>query len=158
MEVLTDLEHLRRRPAMYIGDTAARGLHHLFDELLDNSIDQFLAKQATAVNVSTSGPTLVFSDDGPGLPFDEPGHRSESLAHKYLTQIRRDLPIADGHTPHVHIGGWGCGLRVVSALTATCEVTSSRNGVVWRQAFSKGIECGPPHIVPTLATVVPHFN
>ncbi len=150
MEDLTDLEHLRKRPGMYIGDTAARGLHHLFNELLDNSIDQFLAKQVTAVNVSTSGSTLVFNDDGPGLPFDEPGIRLESLAHEYLTQIRRNLPTADGHTPHVHIGGWGCGLRVVTALTGTCEVISSRNGVVWRQAFSKGIESGPPQVVPRL--------
>ena len=149
MEDLTDLEHLRKRPAMYIGDTTARGLHHLLTELLDNSIDQFLANQATAVNVSTTGSTLVFSDDGPGLPFDEPGNHSKSLAHEYLTQIRRDLPTADGHTPHIHIGGWGCGLRVVTALTATCVVMTSRNGVVWRQAFSKGIENGPPQIVPT---------
>ena len=149
MEDLTDLEHLRKRPAMYIGDTTVRGLHHLFNELLDNSIDQFLANQATTVNVSTTGSTLLFSDDGHGLPFDEPGHRSESLAHECLTQIRRDSPTADGHTPHIHIGGWGCGLRVVTAMTATCVVTSSRHGVVWRQAFSKGIECGPPQIVPT---------
>lgn len=149
MEDLTDLEHMRKCPSMYIGDTTVRGLHHLFNELLDNSIDQFLANQATSVNVSISGSTLVFADDGPGLPFDEPGRGSESLAYEYLTQIRRNLPTADGHTPHIHMGGWGCGLRIVTALTATCEVMSSRKGIVWRQAFSKGVECGPPQIVQT---------
>ncbi len=144
---LTDLEHIRQRPTMYIGDTRIRGLHRLFDELLDNSIDQFLANQATPVAVTTSGSTLEFTDDGPGLPFDKPGPHSESLADYYLTQIRRNSPTADGHTPHIHLGGWGCGLRIVTALTDTCQVTSSRNNFVWRQSFSKGLKDGPPTIV-----------
>lgn len=67
MDQQTDLEHIRKRPGMYIGDTTISGLHHLFRELLDNSIDQFLAHQATSVTVSTSGSTLEINDDGPGL-------------------------------------------------------------------------------------------
>lgn len=144
---LADLEHVRERPSMYIGDTTVRGLHHLFKELLDNSIDQFLANQATSVFATTTGSVLEFTDDGPGLPFDQPGLKSDSLASDYLTHIRRDSPTADGHTPHIHLGGWGWGLRIVTALTDTCEVTSSRNKVVWRQAFSKGRANGPPQIV-----------
>ena len=112
---------------MYIGDTTVRGLHHIFDELLDNSIDQFLAGNATAVTASTTGSTLKFSDDGPGLPFDEPCENADSLATYYLTEVRRNSPTADGHTPHIHLGGWGCGLRIVTALTEKCHVTSVRN-------------------------------
>ncbi len=89
MEDLTDLEHIRKRPGMYVCDTAIRGLHHIVDELLDNSIDQFLAHRLTSVSVSASGAMLDFTDDGPGLPFDEPGFVSQSLAWDYLTQLRR---------------------------------------------------------------------
>lgn len=147
MNDLSDLEHMRSRPGMYVGDTIDFGLRCIFNELLDNSIDQFLAHRATTVRVSTSGSTLVFIDDGPGLPFDQPGKATDSLAEDYLTQFRRDTPTADGHSPHVHIGGLGLGLPVVTGLTKTCEVTSRRNGVVWRLSFSKGIKAGPPQIV-----------
>ena len=126
MEEWTELEHIRKRPAMYIGDTKARGLRHLFDELLDNSIDRFLAGELTSVRASTNGSTLEFSDDGPGLPFDVACKDAESLATRYLVKFRRDAPTADGHTPHIHLGGWGCGLRIVTGLTAKCEVTSRR--------------------------------
>jgi len=142
MDHLTDLEHIRKRPSMYIGDTTVRGLHHIFDELLDNSIDQFLAGNATAVTASTTGSTLKFSDDGPGLPFDEPCENADSLATYYLTEVRRNSPTADGHTPHIHLGGWGCGLRIVTALTEKCHVTSVRNKSLWRKSFTKGIADG----------------
>ena len=142
MDDLTDLEHIRKRASMYIGDKTVRGLHHLFHELLDNSIDQFLAGQVTSVTVSTSGSTLEFSDDGPGLPFNEPHENSDSLATHYLTELRRDSPTADGHVPHVHLGGWGCGLRIVTALSATCDVTSRRVDHLWRQSFTKGVADG----------------
>ena len=149
MDELTELEGVRKRPSMYIGDTTVRGLHHLFEELLDNSIDQFLAGRLTSITakISDTGSILEFSDDGPGLPFDEPGPGFECLAEYYLTHIRRGSPTADGHTPHIHLGGWGCGLRIVTALTETCEVTSSRSKMAWRQTFSKGIKDGPPQIV-----------
>lgn len=149
MDELTDLDAVRKRPSMYIGDTTVRGLHHLFDELLDNSIDQFLAGRLTSVTakVSDTGSILEFSDDGPGLPFDEPGILSECLADDYLTRIRRGSPTADGHTPHIHLGGWGCGLRIVTALTESCKVTSFRTNMVWRQAFAKGIKVGLPEII-----------
>lgn len=147
MDELSSLESIRKRPAMYIGGMDIRGLHHLLDELLDNSIDQFLANQATSVSVNVSGSILEFTDDGPGLPFDEPGPHSESLAEYYLTQIRLHSPTADGHTPHIHLDGLGCGLRIVTALTDTCEVSSSRNDVIWRQSFSKGLKVGPPQMI-----------
>lgn len=152
MDDLTDLEHVRNRPSMYIGDTTVRGLHHLFDELLDNSIDQFLAGNATSVTASTTGATLEFSDDGIGLPFDEPGENADSLATYYLTEFRRNSPTADGHTPHVHLGGWGCGLRIVTALAETCDVSSGRKGSLWRQSFTKGIADGPATVILQDAT------
>lgn len=147
MGEFTDLEHIRLRPGMYIGCTTSRGLHHLFHELLDNSIDQFLGGKATFVYSATTGDKLYFRDDGPGLPFDQPGPGSDSLATHYLTQIRRGTPTADGHTPHIHMGGWGCGLRIVTALTEACTVTSWRHHNRWQQTFSRGIKDGPPDTV-----------
>lgn len=145
----TDLELLRRRPAMFLGDTSSLGLHHLLSELLDNSIDQFLANQATCVKVNVDGNTLEYSDDGPGLPFDEPGQHHRSLAEDYLIQLREDSATADGHIPHIHLDGWGTGLRVVTALTQSCEVISYRNGKVWRQRFFKGVAERPAAIDET---------
>ena len=147
MDDLTVLEQIRKRPAMYIGGTDIRGLHHLVDELLDNSIDQFLANKASCVRVEVDGTQLKFVDDGPGLPFDVPHESGVSLAMHYLTEVRRSLPTADGHTPHVHLGGWGCGLRIVTALTDFCEVTSWKNDRVWRQSFTKGVEDAPAKVV-----------
>ncbi|MGB7344920.1 MAG: ATP-binding protein [Pirellulaceae bacterium] len=147
MERLSDLEHVRRRPGMYVGDSNQRGLHHLVVELLDNVVDQYLALRATTIRVSIDGEMLEVIDDGLGLPFDQVDDVGESLATKYLTKFRFDAPTADGHTPHVHLGGWGVGLRIVSALTATCEVSSWRNGVLWRQTFSHGEPVGPAEVV-----------
>ena len=145
---LTDLEHIRTRPSMYIGDTTARGLHHLVDELLDNSIDQFLAEKVTKVRVKASESIVEFEDDGPGLPFDQPHETAQTLATSYLTELRRNSPTADGHTPHVHLGGWGCGLRLVTALTETCKVESWRDGKLWTQSFSRGFALGPAKLIP----------
>ncbi|MEL6105386.1 MAG: ATP-binding protein [Planctomycetota bacterium] len=147
LESLTDLEHIRKRPGMYVGDTDEEGLHHLFVELLDNSVDQFLAGNATTIVASTDGTTLDFYDDGPGLPFDEPSPLDCSLATYYLTVIRRDSPTADGHAPHIHLGRFGCGLRIVTALTETCAVTSRRSDRVWHQSFTRGLEDGPAELV-----------
>ncbi|MEM8734968.1 MAG: hypothetical protein AAGG44_12130 [Planctomycetota bacterium] len=103
------------------------------------SSDEFLAGNSTKITAATDGMSLVFSDNGPGLPFDQPCENADSLATRYLTEFRRNAPTADGHTPHVHLGGWGCGLRVVTALTETCMVSSYRNGSVWSQSFTRGI-------------------
>ena len=107
MDALSDLEHIRKRTGMYIGDTRERGLHHIFDELLDNSLDQFLAGRATYVAASTDGASLQFSDDGPGLPFDLPCEDAASLATYYLTEIRRNSPTADGHTHRMFTSAGG---------------------------------------------------
>jgi len=145
---MTDLEHIRERPSMYVGCTSTRGLHHIVDELLDNSIDQFLAQNVTTVRVKASNSVVEFEDDGPGLPFDQPHETAQTLATSYLTEVRRDSPTADGHTPHVHLGGFGCGLFVVTALTETCTVESWRADELWTQSFSRGVALGPAKTIP----------
>ena len=123
-----DLEHIRNRPAMYIGDTTRRGLHHLMAELVDNVIDQFLSERASTLSLRWNDHTLTISDDAGGLPFDVPHESDKTLATHYLSQLRLNSPTADGHTPHIHMNGGGAGLRVVTALASSCKVKSWRNG------------------------------
>ena len=144
---LSDLEHVRKRPSMYLGDTTWRGLHHLITELVDNSIDQFLAGKASFVKVEIDGELATVSDDGDGLPFDVKHESGLSLMEFYLTKIRRNKPTADGHTPHVHIHGFGCGLFIVGGLTSELCIRSWRNGKLWEVRMSRGVMQESPRVV-----------
>ena len=78
---LSDLEHVRERPSMYIGDTTTRGLHHLVYEVVDNSIDEAMAGHATTVNVSINvDGSVTVEDDGRGIPVERHAQLSEELA------------------------------------------------------------------------------
>src|SRR5436305_1033544 len=87
---------VRTRPAMYFGCTTERGVVHLVNELVSNGIDLFLHHSATQVGVKMDGETILYSDDGPGLPYDMPGPDDMSLAEHYLT-CYHTTPTADDH-------------------------------------------------------------
>lgn len=152
---LSDLEHVRLRPAMYIGDITARGLHHLVYEVVDNSIDEAMAGHArhVSVTVNTDGSVTV-EDDGRGIPVE----RHEQLS----AEEGRDVSTLEGVMTKLKFGGkfdkdsyktsgglHGVGVTVVNFLSQWCEVQVCRNGHVYQQEYERGVPTGPVKKVGT---------
>jgi DNA gyrase subunit B len=148
LEHLSDLEHVRERPSMYIGDTTARGLHHLVFEVVDNSIDEARADHATTVGVviNVDGSVTV-EDDGRGIPVERHAQLSE--------EIGRDVSTLEGVMTVLKFGGkfqkgayqtsgglHGVGVTVVNFLSEWCEVEVCRGGAIYHQEYERGIPCG----------------
>src|SRR5436190_11023984 len=145
LEHLSDLEHVRERPAMYIGDTTARGLHHLVFETVDNSIDEAMAGHATVVNVTINvDGSVTVEDDGRGIPVEKHPQLSE--------EIGRDVSTLEGVMTVLKFGGkfqkgayqtsgglHGVGVTVVNFLSEWCEVEVCRDGQVYHQEYERGI-------------------
>lgn len=142
MNEMSELEHIRCRPGMYIGSTSQYGIQHLVFEAVDNAVDQFLANNVRKIVIQIVGKTIRVSDDGKGYPFDRMDAEGVSLGVKYLTQ-RHNTNTVDDHTPHVHANGWGCGLCVLNALSQRLEITSFRSGKMFRQSYSRGVAESP---------------
>jgi DNA gyrase subunit B len=149
LQRLSDLEHVRERPSMYIGDTTARGLHHLVFEVSDNSIDEAMAGFATSIHVTinTDGSVTVL-DDGRGIPTD---------IHQQLTeQEGREITTLEGVMTFLKFGGkfekgayqtsgglHGVGVTVVNFLSEWCEVEVYREGQIFQQEYQRGVPTGP---------------
>jgi DNA gyrase subunit B len=137
---LTWLEHVRKRPGMYIGSTGPRGLAHLIFEVVSNSLDQVLAGKADTISVTvTEDGWVTVSDNGYGISVLPRADGIPFLEHVF-TEFH-DSPTADGHTPHVHVS-LGVGLAVVCALSETIEVTTSNGVEAHAATFSKGCLIG----------------
>ena len=144
----TDLEHIRKRPGMYVGCTTTQGVLVVVFEAIDNAIDQFLAGQASRVAVAVRGNNVTVTDDGAGFPFDTLDEHGQSMGTKYLTN-HHNSNTADDHSPHIHCFAYGCGLFSLNALTERLTISSWRNGRLWRQEFSRGVPAHAAALIPT---------
>jgi topoisomerase-4 subunit B len=144
IEVLEGLEPVRKRPGMYIGGTDERALHHLFAEVLDNAMDEAVAKHAKLITVDLDADgVLSVRDDGRGIPVDpHPKHPGKSALEVVMTVLHSGGKFS-GKAYETSGGLHGVGVSVVNALSDKLDVTVWRDGFEWKQSFSRGHPLGP---------------
>ncbi|TDT99676.1 DNA topoisomerase IV subunit B [Azorhizobium sp. AG788] len=143
IEVLEGLEPVRRRPGMYIGGTDAKALHHLFAEVIDNSMDEAVAGHATFIEVQLSNDgSLTVIDNGRGIPVEEhPKFPGKSALEVIMTTLHSGGKF-DSKVYETSGGLHGVGVSVVNALSDAFEVEVARNQTLYRQTFSRGTPQG----------------
>lgn len=143
IRVLEGLEPVRMRPGMYIGGTDEKALHHLFAEVIDNSMDEAVAGHANFIEVHLDAEGfLTVSDNGRGIPVENhPQVPGKSTLEVIMTKLHAGGKF-DGKAYETSGGLHGVGVSVVNALSDLLEVEVARNRKLYRQRFSRGIPMG----------------
>lgn len=143
IEVLEGLEPVRRRPGMYIGGTDEKAMHHLFAEVIDNSMDEAVAGHATFIEARLDADGfLTVTDNGRGIPVDpHPKFKPKSALEVIMTMLHSGGKF-DGKAYSTSGGLHGVGVSVVNALAETLEVEVARGQQLYRMVFSRGVPDG----------------
>ena len=138
IQVLEGMEAVRKRPGMYIGSTDQRGLHHLIYEIVDNSVDEFMAGYCSSVTVTIreDGSVLV-QDDGRGIPVDKHPTTGMTALETVMTTLHAGGKFG-GKAYAVSGGLHGVGASVVNALSTWVRASVTRDGNIYRQEYKRG--------------------
>jgi len=148
IEVLEGLEPVRRRPGMYIGGTDEKALHHLFAEVIDNSMDEAVAGHATWIDVALGEDGyLTVVDNGRGIPVDpHPKFTDKSALEVIMTTLHAGGKF-DSKVYETSGGLHGVGVSVVNALSEDLVVEVAKARKLYRQQFQRGVPAGPLELI-----------
>lgn len=138
VRVLTNGEHVRLRPAMYIGSTDADGIYQIVKEVVDNSLDEYLEGSANEIHVTLDGETVTILDNGRGIPVDKHPQTGVSTLQTVLTSLQAGGKF-DSKTYSVSAGLHGVGIKATNYLSASLEAHVWRASICWRLSFIRGV-------------------
>ncbi|MBS7007261.1 DNA gyrase/topoisomerase IV subunit B [Anaerostipes sp.] len=147
ISVLEGLEAVRKRPGMYIGSVSTKGLNHLIYEIVDNSVDEFLAGHCDQITVTLKDDgTAVIEDNGRGIPVGINEHTGISAVEMVFTMLHAGGKFGDGGYK-ISGGLHGVGASVVNALSTWLSVTVKQNGKIYQEEFERGKVTQPLKVI-----------